>query len=697
MPRVTTAPALTTVAPPSRPAAPARRGDIQGMRALAILAVVLYHAGVPGLTGGFVGVDLFFVVSGFLITGLLLREVAGRGQVDLSRFWARRVRRLLPASTLALLATGVGIVTLLPLLERSAALADLRWATLFSANWRFALQETDYLAGGRATSPVLHFWSLGVEEQFYVVWPLLIALVVVAVRALRRRTGGTWSGVPTRTLTVVIAVVAVASFVECVRLTTTNQPFAFFGTPARAWQLAAGALLALGAPQVGRLPAAVRQALGVAGLVGLGVAVAALSEGGRGGFAYPGSASLLPTLSAVALLAAGTGGDTLVGRALSVQPLQWIGDVSYSWYLWHWPFLVIGGAALGGAGPRGRIALALASLVVAAVAYRFVENPLRSAPRLARSNRLSMAFGAVMVLITLGATQLLAARTQDTVAEGIPITVPGPDGELVERVLRPDPAVAAQDYRAMTPLGCALSYEDTVPNECLFGDPEGDRSAVLLGDSHSSVMLPGLDLAGQAQGWRVNLWGKNACPIADVTKWDDQRKAVFTECDEYRTAVLERTIAAQPDVVFLVSAYNSTTTLIDRTGGAEITGAAMHSEMASGLRSVAQRLTAAGIHVVLIDEPPQAPFDPPDCLVEQGSAEACAFPAPEGWRTSPESDAADGLADVEVLDLSTATCPGETCHVVAEDMVVYRDQSHLTKTYVESLTPSFEALLARLG
>ena len=253
------------------------RPDIQGLRAVAVVSVVLAHAGVPGVAGGFIGVDLFFVLSGFLISGLLVRELEKRGHISLLEFWSRRARRLLPASALVLAATAVSVYVFLPITWRLSALTDIVWSSLFAANWRFALTQADYFADTSQVSPVLHFWSLGVEEQFYFVWPFLVVIAGLVSVRLKSRAHVTIR----TTIAVLSAIVCLASFAYSVWILQTNQPMAYYGTFSRVWQLSLGALLAALAPWITSRVGRFSQVLAALGAIGFLASAFILGGGGK--------------------------------------------------------------------------------------------------------------------------------------------------------------------------------------------------------------------------------------------------------------------------------------------------------------------------------------------------------------------------------------------------------------------------------
>ena len=379
------------------------RPDIEGLRAVAVVAVVLFHAGLPGIGGGFIGVDVFFVISGFLITGLLWREVSTAGTVGLRRFYGARARRLLPASAYVGIVVLICSAVLSPPLQARRFIVDGIASALYVSNYRFALQGIDYFSDPMSSSPFQHYWSLGVEEQFYLVWPPLIIATAWLVRRVRRRTSAdaTSSAGP---YLVVLALVAVVSFAASLMLTRALPPMAFFSLPTRAWELAVGGVVALTVAQWRRLsalPAA------VAGWAGLGVILLGCTRLGAT-TPYPGTAALVPVLGTALVIGAGCAAPARgVGRVLALPPMRAVGRVSYSWYLWHWPVqlalvsLILPGHPVTGR-LEGGLAGALLSGGLAALTLHFIENPLRYAARVRRSGARSLALGGAATAVAVG-------------------------------------------------------------------------------------------------------------------------------------------------------------------------------------------------------------------------------------------------------------------------------------------------------
>jgi peptidoglycan/LPS O-acetylase OafA/YrhL len=391
------------VLPRPRPSAVADQGpavsdrfrpDIEGMRAVAVGLVLLYHGFHAPFTGGFVGVDVFFVISGFLITNLLLHEKARTGGISVSRFYARRVRRILPAATLVVLATVFASYRWLGFIAGNEIADDAKWAAVFTANIHFGLLGTDYLGSKLPPSPLQHMWSLGVEEQFYLVWPALLLALMVLVKGARQRIALAIS------LPVIIGVSVAWSVIQ----TGSNATWAYFSPLTRAWELALGALVAVLATVAARVrPSWLIELLSLCGIGGIIVSALVLNSSTH----YPGSAVILPVVSTALLIAAGCANPrTLVGRALAVGPMQWIGARSYSLYLWHWPFLIIAAEYLGhdlsAMQSTGLLVLAVAAT---AITYRLIENPVRGARVLATRTTLTLAIGVVLIVVTVATAQ----------------------------------------------------------------------------------------------------------------------------------------------------------------------------------------------------------------------------------------------------------------------------------------------------
>jgi peptidoglycan/LPS O-acetylase OafA/YrhL len=374
------------------------RPDIEGLRAIAVGLVLLYHGYAAPFTGGFIGVDVFFVISGFLITSLLLREQTKTGRVSILGFYARRVRRILPASALVVVLTVVASYYFLGFIAGNGVAADAKWTAVFAANIHFGLLNTNYLGSQLPPSPLLHMWSLGVEEQFYVVWPGLFLLLIVAVRGARHRSA----------LATTLFIVVVASFSWSIFQTTFNATWAYFSPLTRAGELALGALVAVLAPTIARLrPAWISELLTLCGLIG--IVASALVIGPS--TAYPGSAMGWPVIATALVITAGCANvRTAVGRLLALRPMQWLGARSYSLYLWHWPLLAIAGRYDPNPLSRWQVSgLLVVAVVASALSYRLVENPIRRARFLKSRTGLSLAIGAALIVGTVAVAQCYLA------------------------------------------------------------------------------------------------------------------------------------------------------------------------------------------------------------------------------------------------------------------------------------------------
>ncbi|MBX3025824.1 acyltransferase [bacterium] len=653
------------------------RPDIEGLRGLAVVPVVLYHAAVPGFAGGYVGVDVFFVLSGYLITGLLLREAAATGAVALAAFYARRARRILPAAALVLVATLLASALCLPPVRVPDIAVDGGWAALFSANLRFALQATDYLQADRAPSPLLHYWSLGVEEQFYLLWPALVLLVV-----RRRGNGAARAGA-------LAFAVAGASFALSLRLTATNLPWAFFSLPTRAWELALGALLAVADARRVALPRGLAALAGWSGAALVGIAVGSLSAATP----FPGTAALLPTVGTALLIAAGGQAPPAAPSRLLATPVpRFIGRISYSLYLWSWPLLVIPAGAADAPLPLWqRLALAALAVPLAAASQQLVEQPLRRgrgigtvpARNLAYAAALSVAVVAVALATYGGARWRLGGRGVDSAAAPPAALVPLLSGPLPDDV-HPSLAEVAADIARLYPDKCHLGARETEGAACAYGAPASSRTVVLFGDSHAANWFPALEPIAAARGWRLLARTKSACTAADVPVWNWSLKRVYAECATWREGVL-RAIEAAPPALVVLAAVRTAAVVAD---GRVIDGPQRERAWADGLARTIRRIAATGAAVVMILDTPRPAGDLPTCLSKHADdVAACATArsqaVDEHWRALERATATD--AGASVIDPTDWVCPGDPCPPVISSRIVFRDDHHLSTAFVTLL------------
>jgi peptidoglycan/LPS O-acetylase OafA/YrhL len=631
------------------------RADIEGLRGIAILLVVAFHAGVSWTAGGYVGVDVFFVISGFFITGLLAREVRDTGDIDLAEFYARRARRLLPAFLLVVLATVAAALWLYAPIDQRSIAADARVVALSSGNILYARTAVNYHAA--AENPFLHTWSLAVEEQFYLVWPLLFVFVGRAygsAGATRRRLIG-W-----------VSLAGAVSFLASLWITRVAQPWAFFGMPTRLWEFALGGVAALvistGTDKRGG------NRLQMAGLASLGFATLAFHDATP----YPGLAALLPTLGTVALLVGGDRAPTgAVTRLLEARWLRWLGRLSYSWYLWHWPLVGVAAVIDWEIGVAGRIAWSAAALVLAWLTHRFVEEPARRGTFLRERPQVlnAVALGATVAVAMIAHSAMFVAQRNTSSPE--------------QRRY----AAAREDGMAHDCWGTLLESA-TAP--CVFGDTASQTSVVLMGDSHAEHWLPAVDRIGRDRGWKVIAMVKPACPVADVDLVSSRLKRQYTECTHWRRATLRRIVAQRPDAVIL-SSYDH---YMPADGERSVSGVTPAS-WRDGLRRTYGTLSMAGLSTVVIRDVPRVGFDVPGCLSRRASNapfndKPCEYdrdPSLMRQAIEAQNDAARGMHGVMLVDMNDRICPSARCSVVQRGAIVYRDGDHLTATFSRNEAP----------
>jgi peptidoglycan/LPS O-acetylase OafA/YrhL len=685
-----------------------------------VLAVVLFHAGVPGISGGFIGVDVFFVVSGFLITGILVREATRTGTVTLPRFYAARARRLLPAAGTVLVATAVASTILLPPLQARSVLGDAIASALYVGNYRFAIQGTDYLAADAPPSPFQHYWSLGVEEQFYLLWPALIIGTALLVRRGSRSGDSDASGSFTPYLAV-LALVAATSFVISLHWTHTLPPWAFFSLPSRAWELAVGGLVALSAPAWRRLPAMTAAVAGWGGLVLIVVTCTQLGAKTP----YPGTAALLPVLGTALIIGAGCATPVIgVGKVLSISSMRAIGRLSYSWYLWHWPVLLLAPPLVGHSlGLLGRLTAAAVSAGLAALTLRYIENPGRFAASLRRSAARSLALGgavttgavctALMLMLLLpipvghgapanalkvnaagpappaaaadprdAAVQQLTAQVQAAVAASV-------DARDIPSNLSPSISAAPSDKPSVFFNGCVRSWKDLGQPECVSGDPDSPTSVALVGDSHAAMWNPALTPIAEQRHWRLETLAKVTCPLQDLPITSPYLGREFTECEQWRGEIVSRLQDEHPQLIILG---------MSRRYGADFGFTSYDPAWISSLTRLVAQLRSTGAAVLVLGPVPDPHSTVPTCLsAHLDDATACAQPRSVAVNDSgiAAEKAATAAGGGRYADLTDLFCTADRCPMIVGNNLLFRDDNHITIEYTQALEPVLGALADR--
>ncbi|MEU2611988.1 acyltransferase family protein [Micromonospora sp. NPDC007271] len=697
----------------SRPEASSQtsfRADIEGLRALAVVLVLVGHAGSQFLPGGFVGVDVFFVISGFLITGLLVDELDRTGRISLAGFYARRAKRLLPAAGLVLLATLLLTYLFLPKVRFSNTAWDVVSSALYVMNWRLAQQSVDYMFVDQAPSVLQHYWSLSVEEQFYLIWPLLLlGLTVLGGRKRLRRD----------VLMVGFAVVALPSFAWSIHLTSADPAPAYFVTTTRMWELALGGAVAIVGARLHRTPRGLAPVLAWSGLAGVVASAFVLDSTS----AFPGYAALLPTAgTAVVIAFAAAAGRAGPAGLLSLPPMRVIGGLSYSLYLWHWPLLMVADYRFGELTPSARLAVVALSAVPAGLTYHFVENPIRRSPALAWYPMRALRLGALCTgtaviagllfqltvwpparaplsapaVPSLGGSSASASANAPAGPPGAAVLSKSPRGDLagrpVDRVdsITPDPLVAAKDVPATNRTNCHIQQNSSEPVTCVYGVKDASYTVLLAGDSHAEQWLPALEEVAVKRNWRVVAHIKSACPFLAMEVALDGRP--YTSCTEWNRRIRAQLRADPPDLLLVGSSFYLTL----RDGELVTQGA--QEILATGLRDSWREMTTIGVPVVVLRDPPYHRRDPVECVsANPNRLTRCAPQRDEVLAAGggiAQERAAKRQPGVHLINLNDAICPTDRCAPVIGGVLVYRDTNHLTATYARTLAPRLDSALA---
>ena len=612
--------------------------QIQGLRALAALLVTLFHA--KWVNGGFIGVDIFYVISGFLITGLLLREIERTGTINFKEFYARRFKRLLPTSFFVLLVTAVASWLLIPATMRSSLGRDIIAASLYVSNYLFAWWQADYQNLDATPSPVIHYWSLAVEEQFYLIWPLLILFFFIAATKFNRKI----------LLTFLVAAVTALSFIFSIYQTETSPIWAFYSLPTRAWELGLGALLVL------LPPIKTKKLVGLLGFIFIIVSAFIFGET----TAFPGVNAVLPVLGTVMLISTINSWPPFLNDVANSRMFQWLGEISYPLYLWHWPLLVLPSTYF--ARPLAiyeRILAIIATIILADLTHRFIEEPFRK-----HKTEPTLVFkrsGVITLVSVLIGTAIIFSSSDK-------IDVSGINGAVSLAQIKARPLVYDD--------GCHANYAQTKSDKCEYADTKSDKTMVLYGDSHAAQWFPALVEIASRSGYRLISLTKSACPSVDTVRLD-QGGFKMSRCKQWRINTIKRIQEINPDVLIMSSFqyFAQPPRFTDR-----------EQWWNDGQRKLLTEVKNISPHLIYITDTPHPLRDIPACLANY-SISKC--------NTTQRSEDLS-ISGFNVINPNSWLC-SRVCPAVKDGVVAYRDASHISVDIAIALIPRLTQAMREQG
>ena len=673
--------------------------EVQALRALAVLLVIAYHLRPDLVPGGFVGVDVFFVISGYLITGHMIREIRSTGRLRLAHFWGNRARRILPAALLVILLIVATDTFIAPITQWGGLGRQALGSVYYVQNWLLAGDSVNYLASTNPATPFQHFWSLAVEEQFYLLWPFVVVVAVWFAARLGSRRGeggknrlGVW-------LVAISGTLVTASFVWSAVDVSEHDPAAYFATTTRLWELGLGGILAVLVRYTQRRRL-LRAGLAVAGLA----VIIVVSFVYNADTPFPGIGALPPVLGSAAIIVAGrTSGFGSLTWIVDRHAVQWLGNISYSLYLWHFP-IAVDFTAITGRRPTIPVALGLVGVMIigSAGSYYLVEQRVRKATWARRSDlRALVAAGLAMVVVGAStsifwirpmqteqqwnqASQVARHQARTTKSFGAAMARKGsyrPFGGS-RQVIVPDPINAKRDMFLDGVSGrCEPPpSSNRTTRMCQFGNPNASTVIAVVGDSHARMYTPPVLEAARKHGWKVVTFIHTSCPYSATQRAFPDAAS----CLQANQQTARRIEQLHPAVV--VTAFWAGSRFVDDGG---------RPPGAAGLASAWKQLSRAGSQVLVIKDAPQPRTDVVGCVSQHYDDPAvCATP-----RTTAMSShdlvqvAARGLKHVRVLDLTDRFCNAKVCPAVIGDVLVYIDGNHIGKTYADTLLPDIDPAL----
>jgi len=629
------------------------RGDIEGLRAIAVLLVLAAHFSIPGLASGFIGVDVFFVISGYLITSILVREYLDTSRINFQRFYANRLRRLFPALATMLIITSIVAYKILPATQNFVQSKAAAMAAVWLSNFHFLFADVDYFSAETNKNAFLHTWSLGVEEQFYLFWPILLLLTFKLASAKYQK----------KSLIIILILVAMTSGIACMLISHRWSAFAFYMMPTRAWQFAAGALIWMLSNNKD-VPKKINDTIGLLGLILLITALVIIKSDSI----YPSLLALLPTAAACSFLWAGSFPNTFIQRSFSIAPLQWLGRLSYSLYLWHWPVLILGEQLQPIRGVLSNTILAMGiSLLLAVATHHIIENPIR----FGRFKQVQARYqiGIVVCIMVLLNSQFLRWNMHSQ--------------ELLKNNQNNIFIQAAQDIPTIYKDGCDDWYHSDEVKTCSYGASTAKKVAVLWGDSVGAQWFPALVEMYNPNEWKIIVLTKSSCPMVDEPFFYQRIGREYTECSRWRNKSIAWLRNQRIDALFIGSTASPPFT---------------DKQWQQGTEGILKQLSMIP-NVYLIEANPLLAFNGPECLM-QNSVENCSRGADNsGYAHVAQilKDTTQKFNNVRWIETASFVCPNNQCSAMHNKVIVYRDNQHLTATFAASAATHFKKQLNKHG
>lgn len=652
------------------------RSDLQGLRALSITLVVLCHAGFDSFSGGFVGVDVFFVLSGYLITGILVQEYGDTGNINIIPFVARRLRRLLPALALMLSITLVVANHALSNYEFLQQTTSASYAATWLSNFYFSFLEVGYFDDLKEKDLFLHTWSLSIEEQFYLFWPAFLLFVFKISNTYRNLYQAK------SIISVALITISIASFLLSIYWIEDESSLAFYMMPSRIWQFSFGALIFIFLGNGNSRVDATGKTSEILGLFSLATGISLILGSAiffKSGMGYPGFWALIPSIGAALVILSGYYRVSPKVKIVLANRLSiWLGDRSYSIYLWHWPILMLGFASGKSDSLLAINGMILTSILLAMISYRYVEYPLWKGDLL-RKDHLRVILVSMLLIVSFVYSHQRNLRSQTAEYTG------SMRGYFVES--RFDLPIIYAD-------GCDSWYKSSQIKPCVFGDPNSQKTVVLFGDSIGAQWFSLFTEIFDNDEWSVIVLTKSACPIADLEFFYGRIGRVYSVCTDWRNSAIDYLGKLNPEIIFI--------------------GNGMHgfseSQWVNGSFRILDRLRLYAKQVFVISMTPSLSFDGPSCLVESLKGNRAARGLHNGVCEEMRSvgkirayeqyirTASSNFDNVKILNLNDLVCPRGKCSALnSEGMVVFRDTMHLTDTFVRSLVPEARDILGDLG